>query len=125
MRASGKDGASRPLVEGERDLIEALLGASGSAGWRFIDQLETATVVGGCACGCPSIDLFLDHQSAGARPTPLVMADAVAPEGTPVGVILWVCGGALSRLEVHPWDNTSVFGLPRPETLDNLHTGSD
>ncbi len=40
-----------------------------------------------------------------------------------MGVILWVSGGSLSGLEVHPWDGARGVRLPRPETLTNLRTG--
>ena len=117
-------GYPRPLTANEHDFIEAMLGAMRSGVSRFIGQLEVAEVVGGCGCGCPSIDLVVASAVADAGPSPVLLADAESPEGVPVGVILWARGGCLSGLEVHPWDGTDVIRLPRPETLRNLRTAS-
>ncbi len=112
----------RPLTVDEHDLIEALLGAVRSGVSRYIGQLELLEVVGGCGCGCPSIDISVVSDAADGKPTPVILADAESPGGVPVGVILWARGGRLSGLEVHPWDGTDVIRLPRPETLRNLRT---
>jgi hypothetical protein len=112
----------RPLTHDEHDLIEALLGAVRSGVSRYIAQLESLEVVGGCRCGCPSIDLEVASAGPGGMPTPVILADAESPEGVPVGVILWERGGRLSALEVHPWDGSVKIRLPRPETLSNLRT---
>ena len=112
----------RPLTADEHDLIEAMLGWLRSGVSRYIGQLESAEVIGGCGCGCPSIDLTGESMRADASPTPVILADAESPEGVPVGVILWERGGCLSGLEVHPWDGADVIRLPRSETLCNLRT---
>ena len=114
----------RPLTADEHDLIEAMLGAVRSGVSRYMGQLEEAEVVGGCGCGCPSIDLMVASAVNDAAPSPLLLADAESPGGVSVGVILWARGGCLSGLEVHPWDGTDVIRLPRPETLRNLRTAS-
>jgi hypothetical protein len=115
-------GYPRPLTVDEHDLIEALLGAVRSGVGRYIGQLESLEVIGGCRCGCPSIDLEVASAGANGLPTPVILADAESPEGVSVGVILWARGGKLSGLEVHPWDGSDVIRLPRPETLSNLRT---
>ena len=115
-------GYPRPLTDDEHDLIEALLGAVRSGVSRYIGQLASAEVVGGCRCGCPSIDLGVASASADGMPTPVILADAESPEGVPVGIILWARGGRLSALEVHPWDGSVHIRLPHPETLCNLRT---
>ena len=112
----------RPLADDEHDLIEALLGAVRSGVGRYIGQLESTEVVGGCRCGCPSIDLEVASAGADGMPTPVILADAESPEGVPVGIILWARRGRLSALEVHPWDGSVSIRLPRPETLCNLRT---
>jgi len=119
MRAN-RAGSPRPVSNDELELIEALLGGAGAGAGRYLSQIERLQVVGGCGCGCPSIDLAVDGDIRDAAPRPLVLADAESPEGVPVGVILWVCGGALSGLEVHPWDGTRIVRLPRPDSLVNL-----
>jgi len=115
----------RPLEAEEQELIEALLGAARSGASRYLGQLANVQIVGACRCGCPSVDLAVPSGPRNGAPTPLVLADAESPGEIQVGVILWVCGGALSGLEVHPWDGTRGVRLPRPETLTNLRTGGD
>ena len=113
----------RPLEAEEQELIEALLGAARSGVGRYLGQLAKVEVVGRCRCECPSVDLEIGSGARDGTPTPLVLAEAESPEGIPVGVILWVCGGSLSGLEVHPWDGAGGVRLPRPETLTRLRTG--
>ena len=115
----------RALTADEHDLIEALLGGARSGAVRFVGQLEGAKVVGGCRCGCPSIDLSVSDKPVEGRPLPLVLADGESPEGVPVGLILWVCDRVLTGLEVHPWDGSDIVRLPLPETLCNIRTGRD
>jgi hypothetical protein len=122
MAVPDQNGYPRPLTADEHDLIEAMLGAVRSGVGRYIGQLESAKVVGGCGCGCPSIDLSTASGVADKSPTPVILADAESPEGVSVGVILWARGGCLSGLEVHPWDGSDVIRLPHPETLRNLRT---
>lgn len=118
-----RPGAPRPLSEQELELIEALLGAAGAGGGRYLGQLVRVQVVGSCACGCPSIDLQVGEKNRDGAPSPVIMADGESPEGVQVGVILWVRGGALSGLEVHPWNGTDAVRLPLPETLLNFRKG--
>ena len=113
----------RPLEPNEQELIEVLLGAARSGIFRYIGQLEKLEVVGACGCGCSSINLELPSGGREGRPVPLVMADGESSDGTPVGVILWARGGALSGLEVHSWDSRETVSLPRPESLTNLRAG--
>jgi len=120
MQRGQRTGAPRLLNDGELELIEALLGAAGVQAGRYLGQLPKVRVVGGCGCGCPSIDLKVGDEVREGAPKPLIVADAVSPEGVPVGVILWVRGGALSGLEVHPWHGTGSVRLPRTESLKTL-----
>jgi hypothetical protein len=122
---AGRQDPRRPLSSGERLLIAGLLAHLPEDRQRYLAQLHLADVVGGCSCGCPSIDISL----GGGGPQTLegseilVGGDATSPEGTPVGVLLWVRDHELVSLEVHPWDDTEVFGLPAPETLKNVGPG--
>ena len=115
-------GYPRPLTADEHDLIEAMLGAVRSGVSRYIGQLEVAEVVGGCGCGCPSINFTIASALTEAALSPVLVADAESPEGVPVGVILWARGGCLSGLDVHPWDGSDVIRLPHAESLRNLRT---
>jgi hypothetical protein len=124
MAIQSEYGFPRPLTVDEHDLIEAMLGAVRSGVSRYIGQLESAVVVGGCGCGCPSVNLIVGAADAEGAPSPILLADAESPEGVPVGLILWARGGCLSGLEVHPWDGSEVIRLPDAETLRNLRIPS-
>jgi hypothetical protein len=118
MKRGHRTGAPRPLSDAELELIEVLLGAAGTQAGRYLGQLPEVRVVGGCGCGCPSIDLEVGEGLREGAPKPLIVADAESPAGVPVGVILWVRGGALSGLEVHPWHGTGSVRLPQTESLN-------
>ena len=120
MTRSHRAGAPRPLNEAELELIEALLGAAGVGVGRYLGQLARVEVVGGCSCGCPSIDLAVDGGSREGAAKPVIVADAESPGGVPVGVILWARGGALSGLEVHPWSGSDSIRLPAVDSLVNF-----
>ena len=87
---------------------------------RYLGQLPRVQVVGGCCCGCPSIDLAVGDKSREGSVAPVIVADAESPEGVPVGVILWARGGALSGLEVHPWNGSDTIRIPAVESLLNF-----
>jgi hypothetical protein len=93
-------------------------------------EAEAISVTGECSCGCPSITLTVpEGQPRASWPLETVgvrhgedadiAADAEAPDGRTLDVILHVTGGKLVELEV--WAGT--FGgdprtdLPNPATL--------
>jgi hypothetical protein len=118
---NGTRAVTRPLRDDERALIEVLL-TTGDGADRYREQLSRLAVVGVCECGCPSVDFSpgTDCDEDPATSTIVARADARSPEGVPVGIILWARRGTLIGLEVHPWDATTSFGLPRPDTVHNL-----
>jgi len=60
--------------------------------------VATLRVVGGCDCGCSSLDF-----SANIRGPKTMLADAVAvyPDKQQAGLILWGCDGEIVMLEVY------------------------
>ena len=108
---------SRSATAEERELVVWLLRNAATIGdvAAFLDQASHLRVVGGCGCGCPSVDFKAGGQDAVAS----IIADAegTSPEGVMVGVILWAKEGRISGLEVYPFADTGRFGLPRPENL--------
>ena len=76
---------------------------------------ESLEVVGGCKCGCRSIDFALNISGAG------ISADALAvyPDGHEAGLLLWGRNGQLVSLEVY--DNTPGASERLPQ-LSNLRT---
>jgi hypothetical protein len=107
-------------------LIATLLRFLPSDRRRYQAQLHLVKVVGGCDCGCPSIDLSLGGAVEDLSGSEILIGgDAVSPEGTPVAVILWIRNTELVSLEIHAWDDTLHFGVPNPDTLKNITLGVD
>ena len=76
---------------------------------------QSLEVVGGCQCGCRSIDFAVDTAAAD------IIADALAvyPDGQEAGLLLWGRNGQLVSLEVY--DNTPGASERLPQ-LSNLRT---
>ncbi len=74
---------------------------------------EELRVVGGCACGCSSLDFQLDTRGA------KIIADAIAayPDGQNAGLILWGRDGNLVSLEVYDWHPGASSRVPAIENL--------
>jgi hypothetical protein len=117
--------APRPLTDHERALVEWLL-ESPVAPPELRAQLDVASVVGVCSCGCPSVTLGVPDETPAAELDPDhpdvrhgcdvdITADAVAPDGRAIEVILHVTLGQLQELEV--WAGT-WGGDPRTELPD-------
>jgi hypothetical protein len=117
--------APRPLTDHERALVEWLL-ESPVARAELRAQLDVASVVGVCSCPCPSVTLEVPADAPVAVLDPHhpdvrhgvdvdITADAVAPDGREIEVILHVMGGQLQELEV--WAGT-WGGDPRTELPD-------
>ena len=108
----------RPLSANERAVLEALIPEGG-----FEDadvyraQLDHATVVARCTCGCPSIDLQVDAtapRSVHAGDPSLPLWGSVGDPGDVDGlmdIVVWAPEGALTELEV------MYYGSGPPTTL--------
>jgi hypothetical protein len=70
-------------------------------------------VVGGCKCGCCSIDFA--PTDGGVRP--IRDAIAVLADGRQSGLILWGTGGMIHSLEVYDMDPNASHALPEVSGL--------
>jgi len=61
--------------------------------------LENLRVIGGCTCGCESID-FAEHDSD-RPPRPIADGIGKTPAGGDVGIIVWGTDDAVMSLEVY------------------------
>lgn len=92
----------RPLRPVERDLLVFLLQAEFPGSTDLRSQVDHATVVSRCGCGCPSVGLSVDKESA----PPAMFYDDIPVEGLPVeeptdpAVLLFVRDGYLDDLEL-------------------------
>jgi len=110
----------RDLTTEERRLLEWLVTNGPSDTTPFATQVARTRVVARCKCGCPTLDLAVGEKTSRTVGPSTILADAFghSPEGVPVNVILHAREGELSELEVISMDETDVFGMPTPETLE-------
>ncbi len=112
----------RELTDAERKLLEWLIANGTDDAPAYASQLPQVKVVGGCKCGCPSLDLAVGDKQSRTHGISTVLADVGghSPEGVPVIVILHACEGEISLLEVVSTDETQRFSLPTPEMIDEM-----
>ncbi|WP_201292529.1 hypothetical protein [Cellulomonas citrea] len=102
----------RPLTPRERDVLDALLAVEFDGVTELRRQARAATVVGGCSCGCPSID-FVTEPGAGLH----VRVNA-AIRGTDDELFLYTVDGRLGGIEyVGVSDTADPSELPDPALL--------
>jgi hypothetical protein len=107
-----------PLSADARALLHALLAHDFPGAVELRAQVDRATATSGCSCGCGTLDLQVPSDvpttsSGGAAP---VEGTVVGPDGRPIGnVLLFVEGGALSRLDVT--SSGDPLPLPAPEQV--------
>lgn len=102
---------TRPLTERERAVLNALLSVDfdGVQGLRI--EAEQAMVVGGCGCGCPSVD-FYNESGQGMH----VRVNA-ATQGQFDGLFLYTVAGRLGGIEwVGNLDERDPPEFPDPAT---------
>lgn len=103
----------RPLSAAERNALVAVLSHADFAGRAdLLEQVDAACVVGGCACGCATVDLAVAHAApsdASAYPIPNE-ATILDAHNEPIGgVLVFVRDGYLSQLEVYGNEPISPF----------------
>ena len=107
---------ARPIAADEATLVRWLVGlAPPDRQTSLAAQIAGLTVGDRCDCGCPSVDFLVEGQAGTAAI--LAEAEGHAPDGTPVGVLLWVRSGRLSGLEVYATEGRETGLLPNPDAL--------
>jgi hypothetical protein len=100
-------GEPRPLRDGERRLVEAMLSCVGeSEAAALRSQLDIAEVRSGCPCGCGTIDFVLPEvvpaRSHREGSGVLAEGDVLDADGEAVGgLLLFLDDGRLLDLEVY------------------------
>jgi hypothetical protein len=109
----------RPLTHHERALLKWLLQHGTPEAKTYLPQLPHVTVISRCPCGCPTIDLAVNGQTAPIETTATVLADiqATSPEGIPVGILLFARQGLLDTLEIYPCSDATHFTWPQLKDL--------
>jgi hypothetical protein len=115
----------RPLSEAERDTLELLLRHTDFEGRdALLAQIDHASVVGGCGCGCATVDLKITgnvppsaRRSELPRPVP-TKATALDNAGEPIGgVLLFEKDGYLATLEIYNHGPEPINPFPPIEQL--------
>jgi hypothetical protein len=110
----------RPITESEAAIVHWLLShtAIGDVSGYGETSISGLRVVGGCDCGCRSIDFVSDTRGGE------LIADALAvyPDGQEAGLILWGRAGAITALEVYDHHPDSSHRMPE---VANLRTFED
>jgi hypothetical protein len=93
----------RPLSAEERLMLDLVLSSDFAGVDELREQVTSAVVVGGCDCGCPSVDLRARHGASAAgldsRLVPSELEVMPAGDELPAQVILFADNGRLSYLE--------------------------
>jgi len=108
----------RPLSDEERVLTRWILEHGTAEGVGFLEQLDRARVVGGCPCGCASIDFAID--GSGEAPVGVhTLGEFVFGIGEDelFGVMVFSANGILSGLEVYGFGADAPKTLPKPSEL--------
>src|SRR5574341_1355123 len=92
---------NRRISDREIAVIRAALGGARVPGAEALVEpsLENLQVVGGCACGCASVEFARSEESVPS----VVVADGIGTTdaGGMVGVLVWGEGGRLTGLEIY------------------------
>lgn len=109
----------RALTSRERETLLCLLPEGGFDGVeQYRQQVEHATVIGRCPCGCPTITLEIDRSLAPRSTvggTPLLPLEGWAGEGDQlVELILFAPEGWLQSLELVYYTEKPPSDLPDP-----------
>lgn len=125
MTVHGGDPVSneRPLTEFERELARWMLEHGRPEARVYLAQLEHATVVSGCSCGCASIDFMIAGRCAPATGLN-ILGDYLfgGPEDL-AGAFVFECGGVLAGIEVYGLARDNPAELPHPNSLRPFTTG--
>ncbi len=112
----------RPLTEHERTLTRYMIehgDAPAEEKSLLLDQLERASVVWCCPCGCASVNFAIDGKVAPPGSGMRIVGDFVAgDDAAPCGLFVFRCAELLSGIEIYALSGVgSCAALPSPEDL--------
>jgi hypothetical protein len=102
MKSAAKSVLPRQLSQWEREITRWLIShgdAAEDAKTEYLRQLDCATVISECACGCASIDFAIDGRTSDVREM-VPIADFVTSNNEH-GMFVFVRGGLLTGVEVY------------------------
>jgi len=111
----------RPLTHPERELTRWMLEHGGPAAAALLPQVDGASVVTRCPCGCASVDF----EVAGFPPPTgglHILGDYLfGGEEDPSGAFVFERAGVLAGIEVYGLAGEAPSTLPRPDSLRPFH----
>ncbi|UUU24601.1 hypothetical protein [Streptomyces sp. DSM 40750] len=111
---------AEPLPPAVAATLNALLTAENPVGSALRAQIPYAHVVGGCGCGCATVDLAVDREAVPPAPTRSdgLAADAWYVTPDDAGVMVFTQGGYLSLLEIYSAAPEPVTAWPEPRFVE-------
>ena len=107
----------RPITEAEAAVVRRALEVALTADVApsLTSTISGLVVVGGCDCGCPSVDFAYPSE----RVSKHVIADGVglSSDGSQVGVIVWDTPTHITGLEVYGMEDPHPRALPAPQSV--------
>jgi len=108
--------SARPISGIEAAVIQRALEAAATdpSALELASQISQLRVIGGCGCGCASVEFRQPTQGQSA----VIVADAEATthSGEQIGLLVWAIEGQLSGLEVYSYSDAPA-PLPDPESI--------
>ena len=109
----------RPLSTDEKALVRWMIQNGDDPDSRYLEELDKAVVIGGCDCGCESIDFQIGESPPDYSKTMDVISDWIykgVGEDEVFGAYIFTHGGHLSGLDLSTYSGPPAK-LPRPEDL--------
>ena len=112
----------RVLRPEERALLASAIASTGEDAAKWRDQVSQVIVVGGCQCGCGTIDFGSPgRERETGEYKPRILADGVYEEdGVPFGIILFANEGCLWTLEIYSLTGKDGTRYPSPDQVNWL-----
>jgi hypothetical protein len=108
----------RSLSDREADLLQLMLSVEVPGIESLREQARSASVVRECSCGCGTIDFgvqaTMTEAVASGEDGPIVEAGARDKHEHSVELLLFVCDGRLSSLEIVWYDESQRTGVLPP-----------
>ena len=88
---------------------------------KYLEQLERATVVRKCACGCASVDFAIDGRTSAVKELTMV-GDFICAGGTH-GIFAFSKGGLLAGIDIYTLSSDQPAAeLPEPAGFISIET---
>ena len=116
--------SERALTDEERLLATWMLEHGEPEALSFLSQVAHASVVGGCKCGCASIDFAVDGHLPPLGGLQILGDYLFGSEADLSGVFIFAKGGVLAGLEVYGLASDAPSSLPHPSSLRSFNEPS-